>query len=176
MHVGIRVEEHQWSRLVPDGLLAGLAGGVTLGLVQFVISAAREESAIDPFRRVASLVLGVGALDGDRPVALVLIVGAVLHFVLAALFGLLFVVLLAFTFQLSARRWLLLGYGALYGFLLWEINFLAIVPTLFPGLIDQIGFSGQIWNGIVAYAIVYGPSVALYISFARPGVLADWRA
>ncbi len=84
--------------------------------------------------------------------------------------------MLALTFQLGARRWLLLAYGALYGFLLWEINFLAIVPTLFPDLIDQIGFSGQIWNGIVAYAIVYGPVVALYLSFTRPGVLADWRA
>lgn len=176
MHVGIPVEERQWAHLIPHGIVAGLAGGVTLGLVQFVISAAREESATDPFRRVASLLLGVGALDGDRPVALVLAVGTILHFALAALFGVLFVVLLAVTFQLSARRWLLLGYGALYGFLLWEINFLAIVPTLFPDLIDQIGFSGQIWNGIVAYAIVYGPSVALYLSFARPGVLTDWRA
>jgi|GEM_PF-784614 len=175
MNIGIPVEERRWHRLVPHGILAGLCAGVTLGLVQFVISAAREEDAITPFRLVASLALGTDALDDDVSTALVIVVGTALHFALAALFGVVFVVLLALTFQLSSRRWVLIGYGLLFGFLMWEVNFLAILPGLYPDLTDRIEFTGQIWKGIVAYILVFGPTLALYLAVRRPGVLADWK-
>jgi hypothetical protein len=175
MDVGIPVEMRRWSRLVPHGIAAGLAGGVALGLVQFVIAAGREQGAITPFRLVASLVLGDDALDPATSAALAIAVGTALHFALAALFGVLFLVGLAFTYQLSARRWLLICYGVLFGFLLWEVNFLAILPSLYSDLTAQRQFSGQIWSGIVAYSVVYGPALAIYVSIVRPGVLADWR-
>ena len=176
MNVGIPVEQKRWPLLLRKGAAAGFAAGVALGLVQFLIAAAREESALLPLRTVASLLLGQSALTSGESTALVIIVGVALHLVLSIIFGLVFVTVLALTFQLSARRWLLFVYGFLFGFLLWEVNFLAILPLVYPALTSRVELSGHIWEGIVAYSLVYGPALALYISSARPGVLTDWRA
>lgn len=176
MQTGIPVEEQRWRLLLPHGVAAGLVAGIALGSAQFLIAAARDEEALTPLRLIASLLLGQSALDPNESTALVIGVGVVLHLLLAAAFGALFVALLALTFQLSARRWLLIGYGFLFGFILWEVNFLAILPLVYSGLISRIELSGQIWEGIVAYSLVYGPVLALYISIARPGVLTDWRS
>ncbi len=176
MDVGITVEERRWHEIVPHGIAAGLCAGITLGLAQLVIAAAREEGALTPFRLVASLLLGPETLQSDDSPALVIMVGAAVHFALAALFGIVFVILLAFTFQLSVRSWILLGYGLLFGFLLWEVNFLAILPGLYPDLTDRFGVAGQVWKGIVAYTFVFGPTLALYVAVTRPGVLGDWKA
>lgn len=176
MDVGITVEERRWHLLVLHGLAAGLCAGITLALAQFVITAAQQEGALAPFRLVASLALGTEALRSDASTAIVIAIGSLIHFAAAAFFGVVFVILLALTFQLSARGWILTGYGVLFGFLLWEINFLAILPGLYPELTRRIEFDTQIWKGIVAYTLVYGPTLALYIAARRPGVLADWKA
>ena len=175
MDIGILVEQRRWRELLPHGIAAGLCGGVALGLVQFLIAAARNEDALTPFRLVAFLALGPEALHPETSTALVMVVGILIHLTLAALFGVLFASLLALWFQLSARRWLLIGYGLLFGFLLWEINFMAILPGIYPELADNFGLADQIWNGIVAYTLVYGPALALYMALARPGVLTNWK-
>lgn len=176
MDVGIPVEEQRWRTLLHQGAAAGIFAGLALGLAQFLIAAAREEAALTPLRIVASLLLGQSALDSTESTALVNVVGTTLHLLLAAVFGLVFAAILALTFQLSARRWLLIGYGFLFGFILWEVNFLAILPLVYPELISRIEISGQIWEGIVSYSLVYGPVLAIYMSIARPGVLTDWRS
>ncbi len=175
MDVGITVEERRWRELVPHGIGAGLCAGVALGIAQFVISLAQKEDGLASLRLVASLVIGSSSLRGAAPTALVLSVGAALHFFLAALFGVLFVALLALTFQLSARVWVLVAGGFIFGFLLWEVNFMAVLPGFYPHLADQVGLTSQLWKGLFAYAVVYGPALGLYVAATRPGVVADWR-
>lgn len=175
MDTGIAVEERRWRDVVPHGLRAGLYAGIVLGAAQLLISAVQREGSLTPFRLASALALGPGALRSEAPAALVIGVGGVLHLGLAALFGIVFLALLALTFQLSARAWVLAGYGLLFGFLLWEINFLALLPTLFPDLIPHFSLRNQIWKGIAAYTLIYGPALALYTMSRRPGVLCDWR-
>lgn len=131
MDVGILVEQRRWRELVPHGLAAGLGAGLGLGLVQIMISAAQQEDARVPFRLVASLALGPQALQPRAPTTQLMTVGTAVHLALAALFGGVFVALLAMLFQLGARSWLLVAYGLLFGFLLWEVNFLAIPAGFF---------------------------------------------
>lgn len=178
MDVGILVEQRSGKTIITHGIAAGIVGGLALGLVQFVIAAAHGEDAVEPFRLVSSLVLGEEAIAGDSPTystALVIVVGALLHFGMSALFGVAFMGLLALLYQLSARTPLLIAYGFVFGFFLWEINFMAIMPAFFPDLKDEFGLSGQVWKGIVAYTLVYGPVLACYVAATRRGVLTDWR-
>jgi hypothetical protein len=80
------------------------------------------------------------------------------------------------TYQLSARAWLLIIYGALFGFGVWEIDFLAAVPALFPFLAGRLDLPTQVWNGIISYVLIYGPLLGLYVARVRPGVVGDWHA
>lgn len=175
MDVGITVEERHWRTLIPHGIAAGLCAGVALGVAQFVISAVQKEDALTSLRLVAYLAIGSSAVRGAAPTALVLLVGAALHFALAALFGVLFVALLSVSFQLSARVWVLAAGGFIFGFLLWEVNFMAVLPGFYPHLAAQVGLTNQLWKGLFAYAVVYGPALGLYVAATRPGVVADWR-
>lgn len=175
MDLGITVEERRWRTLIPNGIAAGLCAGVALGLAQVLISVAQKVDVLTSLRLVAFLVLGSGALLGTAPTALVMTVGLLLHFFLAALFGVLFIALLSLSFQLSARVWILVVGGFIFGFLLWEVNFLAILPGLYPSLAAEVGLSSELWRGLFAYAVVYGPVLGLYVAATRPGVVSDWR-
>jgi hypothetical protein len=103
-------------------------------------------------------------------------VGGAIHFSLAAAFGVLFVGLLALTCQLSARPALLIVYGVVFAFGVWEVDFMAAVPALFPFLVGRLDLPTQLWVGVLSYAFVYGPVLGAYTVVVRPGVIGDWHA
>ena len=141
-----------------------------------IVSLVLTDSASWPFRFAASFIAGPDALDPAFPLDAALLLGSALHFALAAVFGVVFVGLLALTYQLSARRWLLILYGSVFGFGIWEIDFLVAVPTFFPFLVGRIDFATQLWNGVLSYIFIYGPVLGAYVIVVRPGVIDDWRA
>jgi hypothetical protein len=98
----------------------------------------------------------------------------VLHLLLSITFGVAFLGGLALTFQLSARPLLMVLYGTLFGVAVWEINFLAVLPAIAPELTGRLDLATQLWNGIVSYSLVYGPVLAMYIIWVRPGMLDQW--
>ena len=126
------VEVRQPAELLRHGLIAGVIAGITLVAEEMVATVLLGGSASDPFRLVASVVLGRQALSLDFAVWISLLVGAAAHLVLSVLFGLVFVLLVAGACQLAARVPLLLIYGVLYRLGLWELNVLTVVHLLFP--------------------------------------------
>lgn len=174
--MSITVEKRDADDIVLHGSLAGLTAGLLLGAATVVGSLLLTGSAWLPFRFVAAFVVGPAALDQSFPLGPLLLVALAIHLGLSALFGVLFVALLAMTYQLSARPWLLLVYGAAFGFAIWEVDFLALVPVFFPYLVGQLDLATQLWNGVLSYAFIYGPSLAGYVAIVRPGVIGDWRA
>lgn len=174
--MAVIVERRDVDTVVVHGSLAGLAAGLVLGAAAVISSAILAGSAWMPFRFAAAFVVGPDAFDRDFPLAITILLGSVIHFTLAVLFGVLFVGLLALTYQLSARFWLLIVYGAAFAFGIWEINFLGAVPTLFPFLAGRLDLATQLWNGIGSYVLIYGPALGLYVALVRPGVIGDWHA
>lgn len=173
--VAVAVEERKLGAVIGHGCLGGVAAGLVLGATAIGSTVALGGSASIPFRFVAAFAVGAEAFGPEFPVAAALLLGATIHFALSALYGVVFVALLALTFQLSARAWLLIVYGALFAFSVWEVNFLAAVPVFFSYLADQLDLATQLWNGIVSYVGVYGPALGVYVAMTRPGVVGDWR-
>ncbi len=69
---------------------------------------------------------------------------------------------------------LMVLYGTLFGVAVWEINFLAVLPAIAPELTGRLDLATQVWNGIVSYSLVYGPALATYVIWVRPGMLDQW--
>ena len=172
----VTVEKRDIDTVIVHGSLAGLLAGLILGVTTVIVSLVLTGSASWPFRFAASFIAGPDALDPAFPLDAALLLGSALHFALAAVFGVVFVGLLALTYQLSARRWLLILYGSVFGFAVWEIDFLVAVPTFFPFLVGRIDFATQLWNGVLSYVFIYGPVLGAYVIVVRPGVIDDWRA
>lgn len=174
--MAVIVEKRDIDGVIVHGSIAGLVAGLVLGVTTVIGSVLLTGSASGPFRFAAAFIAGPDALDSDFPLGAALLLGIAIHFALAAAFGVVFVGLLALTYQLSARAWLLVLYGSVFGFGIWEIDFLVAVPTFFPFLIGRIDFATQLWNGVLSYVFIYGPVLAIYVIAVRPGVIDDWRA
>lgn len=172
----VLVEKREIDSVVVHGSLAGLAAGLVLGAATVVGSVVLSGSGWLPFRFAAAFLIGPEALETTFPLGAALLLGVAIHFSLAVLFGVAFVGLLALIYQLSARTWLLIAYGAAFGFAIWEVNFLAAIPTFFPYLVDQLDLATQVWIGVVAYMLIYGPALGGYVAIVRPGVVGDWHA
>lgn len=162
--------------MVVHGCLGGLAAGLALGVAAIVSSVALSGSASVPFQFAVAFLVGPEAFASTFPLGAALLLGIAVHFTLSAVFGMVFVGLLALTYQLSARAWLLVLYGSVFAFAVWEVDFLAIVPTFFPYLAGQLDLATQLWNGIISHIFVYGPALGIYVALFRPGVVDDWRA
>ena len=156
------------------GARAGLLAGVALGVIEIAASTILRDDPWLPFDFAAALIVGPEALEPAFPLAASVALGTVLHVLLSIVFGLVFLGGLALTFQLSARPWLMVLYGMLFGVAVWEINFLAVLPAIAPELTGRLDLATQLWNGILSYCLVYGPVLGLYIMVVRPGMLDQW--
>jgi hypothetical protein len=156
------------------GTRAGLLAGLALGLVEILASAVLRADPWLPFEFAAAIVVGPEALSPGFPLAASVMLGTVIHVLLSVAFGVGFLAALALTFQLSARPYLMLLYGALFGVAVWEVDFLAVLPAIAPALTGRLDLATQLWNGIVSYCLVYGPVLAAYVIWVRPGMLDRW--
>jgi hypothetical protein len=172
--VGLQVERRDGWEIVRHGTLAGLLAGFALGSAEIVASTALHGDPWLPFDFAVAIVIGPDALAPAFPVAASVALGTVIHTFLSALFGVMFLTALALTFQLSARSWLIALYGVVFALMVWEVNFLAVLPLIAPGLKGRIDLGTQLWNGIVSYSLVYGPVLAAYAIWVRPGTLDRW--
>jgi len=156
------------------GARAGLLAGFALGLVEIVASILLRGDPWLPFDFAAAIVVGPDALTPAFPVAASIALGTVIHVLLSVVFGVMFLAGLTLTFQLSARPGLMLLYGVLFGAIVWEVDFLAVLPVIAPELRGRLDLATQLWNGIVSYCLVYGPALGAYVIWVRPGVLDRW--
>ena len=124
--------------LATHGARAGLLAGLALGLIEILASAVLRGDPWLPFDFAAAIVVGPEALSPGFPVAASVILGIVIHVLLSMVFGVAFLTALALMFQLSARPWLILLYGLLFGVTVWEVDFLAVLPVIAPALSGQL--------------------------------------
>ena len=172
--VGLPVERRDAWELVTHGARAGLLAGLALGLVEILASAVLRGDPWLPFEFAAAIMVGPEALLPGFPVVASVMLGTVIHVLLSVVFGIGFLAILALTFQLSARPYLVLVFGALFGIAVWEVDFLAVLPTIAPALAGRLDLATQLWNGILSYSLVYGPVLAAYVIRVRPGILDHW--
>jgi hypothetical protein len=168
------VERRDPWELAMHGTRAGLLAGFALGVVEIVASILLRGDPWLPFDFAAAIVVGPDALTPAFPIVASIALGTVIHVLLSVVFGVTFLTGLALTFQLSARPWLMLLYGMLFAAIVWEVDFLAVLPVIAPALTGRLDLATQLWSGIVAYCLVYGPALSAYVTWARPGVLDRW--
>jgi hypothetical protein len=171
---GVPVERRDLWEVVMQGARAGLLAGVALGVIEIAASVVLRNDPWLPFDFAAAILVGPEALAPTFPLAASLALGTVLHVLLSVVFGVAFLGGLALTFQLSARPPLMMLYGMLFGVTIWEIDFLAVLPVIAPQLTGRLDLATQLWNGIVSYSLVYGPVLAAYVIWTRPGLLDHW--
>ncbi len=162
-------------KTIAEGVGWGLLAGLLFAIVEMIGAAAMGASALSPWRAFASTVLGQRALE-QTPPGTTFIVGVVAHFVLSAIYGLVY----AFANRLvsdETRR----SYGReaalglLFGIALYVVNFQVIARLVYPWFRN----APQLWQFIL-HTVFFGLPLALFItaserSFALPRAAAAER-
>ncbi len=157
-------EQRQAGSLVLHGIIGGIIAGIVFAMFEMAVAMIMGDSFFAPLRMIGSMVLGTEALSPTYPLFTAAMVGLIVHMILSALYGVIFVYLLAYTNQLASSTGLLLLYGSLFGLALWIVNFLIIAPFVWP----QFTMVDQFWMGFVAHTFFFGTVLGGYIAAARP--------
>jgi hypothetical protein len=142
-----------------EGLAGGLVAGAVFALAQMLFAAAQGEPLSTPWAFFASILLGPQALAAPFSLA-TFTVGFVVHFVLSALFGLLW----GATAK-SVSRGIRDDWGAhavasmIYGLLLWLVNFQVIARVVYPWFLG----TSQLAQ-LALHALAFGLPLGLYLT------------
>jgi hypothetical protein len=136
-----------------------------------VMSVAMGGPFLAPLQMIGAIALGAGVLPPAAATASTVIVGLIVHMVLSAIYGLIFVYALDFGNQLTTSTGWLLVYGSIFGLALWAINFLLIsqfiaFPWFFRG-------ANQFWMGFIAHTFFYGTVLGGYVAAAQRRMAAS---
>jgi uncharacterized membrane protein YagU involved in acid resistance len=129
--VAVIAQERPIATELVGRLARGVIGGIVVGALFIGVTMWFADStggeAKGPLMMISTIVLGEGAMtDGTASAG----VGALVHFVLSALFGVIF----ALAVPAFRTNGTLLIAGTAYGALLYVVNFLIFARTLFPVL------------------------------------------
>lgn len=149
------------SRLIREGIQYGVAAGVLFAVVEAIAAAAMGQPALRPFRLFASVIVFRDALTWSGGLALV--VGALVHLVLSALFGAIYGGVLAGLGR-GARESAGAGaaLGVIFGFALWLVNFQVIARVLYPWFLD----APQAMHAVL-HAVFYGLPLGVLVGAAE---------
>ncbi len=127
--------ESRAGTLSREGLLFGLGAGLVFGAAEMVVAAAAGRSPLLPVQMAASLAAGRQTLTSTS--GAVLTAGVTTHFILAALYGSLYVLLVGWSSLRTTRSYAREGaMGAAFGLALWFINFELIARAGMPWFLE----------------------------------------
>ncbi len=142
-----------------EGLMGGLVAGAIFALAQMLLATASGASVWTPWAWFASILLGRGILDAPFGLS-TFVVGFVVHFVLSALFGLIW----GATAK-SVSRGIRDSWGAhaiaamIYGLVVWLVNFQVIARVVYPWFLDTGPFAQML-----LHVLAFGLPLGLYLT------------
>ena len=145
------------------GMIGGLVAGAVFALFEMVTAAilGGGDSFFMPLRMIGAMLLGAQALDPGYSLLAAAAAGLLVHGVLAALFGASFGLAISFAPVVTRSNGSLVVAAAVFGFMLWVVNFYVIAPLAgwdwFPNGTDPL-------VQVVAHTFFYGAVLVLGVN------------
>ncbi|MBI3979637.1 MAG: hypothetical protein HY331_15765 [Chloroflexi bacterium] len=154
------------NELLAQGAIGGVVAGIVFAIFEMVAMALMGAPVQAPLRMIGAIPLGADSLSPAYPAETAIVVGAVTHLILSAIFGVVFALIVAALPQLAASAATLVVAASIYGFLLWIVNFQIIGRLLFPWFL----MADQLIAGFIAHTFFYGSVLGAYLaSVLQPG-------
>lgn len=161
----LHLQSHHWQARLPDWAAAAVAGFGAGGVLMLLeLAWAIGTDANDPWittRMIAAMAMGWEVLQSVGDSAGVLAAALSLHYALGVLFGILLAAIMA-PFRLDSSSGMALAAGALFGLLLYVLNFYGMtgVYTWFVAL--------RGWPTAIAHVIFGMTAAFIYLKLERP--------
>lgn len=145
------------------GMALGFLAGIVFIVFEVVVAVIMGSSPFGPPQMMGAILLGEGSLETLATPAFVAVAGLALHFLLSALYGGAFGAIVQMVRPLGNNRLLLVAAAAVFGILLWVVNFYLISPVAFPwfAMADPV-------VQFLAHAFFYGAVLGLLLAALLP--------
>src|SRR5579859_6456501 len=163
MHTTERGIQYPGAELARRGIIGGLVGGIAMAMLMMIVTAVQGMGFLRPLYLIAALFNQQWAMVQGLDVVPVLI-GAMVHMVNSAVFGLMFALLLGLIARgsrLDVWGWALAG--TVWGVVLFVVNQYAVLPIVDPAMAQGAGgvllwwIVSHLMFGVVLGAIVASP-------------------
>jgi hypothetical protein len=144
------------------GALAGLGGGLAMALIGMLLAHALDQDRWLQMKVIASPVLGSVVAAEPGFVAGPIMLGALIHVLVAALLGALFEMLMRRIARLPADYGIPELDGLAYGLLIWLIAFFIVIPAVSPLMLQIFA------PALLIQHLSYGAVTGLLYSMLRP--------
>jgi len=144
------------------GSIAGLGGGLAMIVAAALLTAASGEDTWREPREIAQPLFGAVVGTDWAPI----VVGTILHFLMAGLFGAIFGIVSRRILRLPSDYGAPVLAGLMYGMMLWVVAYFVVLPILNPALLDTYAPS------FIIQHIVYGVVTGLLYAQLRPAPYA----
>jgi len=144
------------------GMIAGLGGGLAMIVVAALLTAAGGGDIWREPREIAQPLFGVVVSTDWAPI----VVGTILHFLIAGLLGAVFGVVSRRVLRLPSDYGVPVLAGLIYGMALWALAYFVVLPILNPALLDTYAPS------FIIQHIIYGVVTGLIYTQLRPAPYA----
>ncbi len=141
------------------GALAGVIGGLTMGLIGMLVAAAMGFSVWKPLAEIAGVFSPALATSSTFNPGTVLI-GTLVHFGLAAVLGMLFAIIFRGIFDMPSSWGFPLLYGFIFGIAIWFVSSQILANILISGRDNTPSF--------IAQHLVFGAVTGLAFGLLRP--------
>ncbi len=140
---------------IGTGIAGGIIAGIVMAMVAMVWMALAGEGFFKPLSVIASILMGKSAISGSFALVPDLL-GAVIHMVLSAVFGLVFAFVAAHAPWSSEQ---IIGTATVYGLVLWIVNVVIIDANFIPA-----GLSLAPTPLLIVVHLVYGIVLGLILT------------
>ena len=159
------------------GMIGGVIGGIAFAVYEVAYSTLTKgvDAALTPLRLIGAIALGPHALDPSYPPVRAAVVGAGVHLMFAALFGVIFAAIVWTVPALAESRLALVVAASAYGFAVWAVTFHFIAPWVGWAWLPAASVR---WVQVLAHTFGFGTVLGLYLDgmIDRPRARVDRAA
>ena len=144
------------------GTIAGLGGGLAMVITGAVVAAALGHDIWLEPKQIAALVYGPSATAQPGFAAGPVLVGTLIHFLVAGLLGAIFGIVSHRILHLTTDFGLPVYIGLIYGIWLWVVNYFVVLPVLGAGRMETYAASFLVQH------LIYGTVTGLLYIWLCP--------
>lgn len=144
------------------GALAGLGGGLAMTIVAALLTSALDQDLWLQPKVIASLVLGPSASEAAGFVLGPVVLGLLIHLLVATLLGVVFARFMHHIARLPSDFGVPEVAGVVFGLLIWAVAYFVVLPVVAPGLL------GIYAPALLIQHLVYGASTGLLYAWLCP--------
>lgn len=139
------------------GLMAGIMAGIAMAMVAMLMSMMMGQGFFVPVKKISVTLLGPSAVQSPEFQIMPMMVGMMIHFATAIMFGVLF--------ALWGGRWSYgpaIGWGIAYGLAIWIVMHFVVLPIVNPVMANmpylQFAMLHMIFGGTLGSYPAFLPS------------------